>query len=273
MSVYVLCNLQQEEVLSEVTQRVEQLAGMMERMSARFVILETQIKTIQTPSGPPWNTGNLGREGTSGPPLKPREGTSEPPSKNTVEPGNLGSEGDEERRKLNENRQHSSRREETLKEDVPLVSGVAKGTAVSMVTETPSSKARAALADLSNPRPLSERETLKSRCHTSTPLTRHTLTPVARRPRGRSGALSSQLARIRAEGQLSPLSSHPHTPSPSPDVYSPSPSLSSPTATSPVSSKVPHEDQFTCNDVARFRILQLDLFESSLSSFFFDFTG
>jgi centrosomal protein CEP44 len=236
----------QQGVLSEVTQRVEQLAGMMERMSARFVILETQIKTIQTPSGPPWKTrnlgreettgppGNLGREGTSGPPLKPREGTSEPPSKNTVEPGNLGSEGDEERRKLNENRQHSSRREETLKEDVPLVSGVAKGTAVSMVTETPSSKARAALADLSNPRPLSERETLKSRRHTSTPLTRHTLTPVARRPRGRSGALSSQLARIRAEGQLSPLPSHPHTPSPSPStVYSPSPSLSSPTATSP----------------------------------------
>ena len=243
----MLVNLQQE-VLSEVSQRVEQLAGMMERMSARFVILETQIKIIQTPSGPPtgnlgreetsgppWNTGNHGREGTSWPPLKPREGTSEPPGKNTVEPGNIGSEEDEERRELNENRQHSSRREETLKEDVPLISGVAKGTAVSMVTETPSSKARAALADLSNPRPLSERETLKSRRHTSTPLSRHTLTPVARRPRGRGGALSSQLAQIRAEGQLSPLPSHLHTPSPSPDVYSPSPALSSPTATSPVS--------------------------------------
>ena len=232
----MLVNLQQE-VLSEVSQRVEQLAGMMERMSARFVILETQIKIIQTPSGPP--TGNLGREETSGAPWNTgnhgREGTSEPPSKNTVEPGNIGSEEDEERRELDENRQHSSRREETLKEDVPLISGVAKGTAVSMVTETPSSKARAALADLSNPRPLSERETLKSRRHTSTPLSRHTLTPVARRPRGRGGALSSQLAQIRAEGQLSPLPSHLHTPSPSPDVYSPSPALSSPTATSPVS--------------------------------------
>ena len=47
-----VCVCEQEEVLVEVNQKVEQLAGMMERMSARFVLLETQLKTIQTrPSG------------------------------------------------------------------------------------------------------------------------------------------------------------------------------------------------------------------------------
>ena len=228
----VLCDVQ-TVVLNEVSRRVEQLTGLMERMSARFVLLETQLKTVRSPREPQ-------RENHS------TEGSSEGQLKKQVEPQSLGREENEERCGLGENRgqkQDLMQEEEARKEDVPLVNTVAKGTTVSMVAETPSSKARAALADLSNPR-LNQRERHKSYLHTSTPITRHTLTPVARRQRGRGGALSSQLARIRAEKQLSPLpsshphtpsSSHPHTPSPSPNVLSTSPSLPSPTSTSPVS--------------------------------------
>ena len=192
-------------MLAEVNQKVEQLSGMMERMSARFVLLETKLKTLHVT--PPGNTP------------ADREMETHPLTKR---------EGDTEEKR--ENKKDSS---QTSKRVAPAVSVVAKETTISM--ETSASRARTALADLSNPRPSPGTHHTP---HTSTPHTRHTLTPVARRPGGRGRALSSQLARLRAEERLSPLPlspphpltpSHPHTPS------TPSHSLFSPMSTSPVS--------------------------------------
>ena len=182
--------------LVEVNARVQQLAVMMEKMSARFVLLETQLKTVQ-------------RRGT----VDKKEST--PQIEHTAGEGDGTVNIEKEQGKPYE-------------EEVVMTADV------SMVTETTASTARAALRNITNPtthgnsntqsspNPGSKSGFTTSTPHIvttstphiatmSTPHTRHHVTAVRR---SRERVLSAQLARLRSEERLA-APSHPHKGTPS----------------------------------------------------------
>ena len=202
-------------MLSEVNDRVQQLTGMMEKMSARFILLETQLKTTQgTTVG-----------------MKKREKKEEVCEKSEDIPA--GSSGDS---KEEENTSSQSERNDTQPDTItPPVSKAINTVMVPSKTTTSDMSvltARSALANISNESPLfsSKSDVPLPRNHQySTPHTRHTHTPtIANRVGGSGGTLSLQLARIRAEEiQPSPL----HTPSHPPHHSHTAPPSNTPTHT------------------------------------------
>ena len=184
----------------EVNERVQQLAKMVERMSARFVLIETQLKAIQS-------------------------------AKLTSEPTAHHREGGE-----SQSHNHTSSQEDekdcVVSRDDPLVTAAP----ISMATETSSTATNPVISKTTVSRPTcTYSNTATSSTPAVTPQTTlpHTAVstsryrPAANKAIGSSGtALSSQLARIRADQQLPlPLSPHPPLPTSSPHLHTPSHSI------------------------------------------------
>ena len=191
-------------MLVEVNERVQQLAKMVERMSARFVLLETRLKTVQPGLGT----------------LQPGLGTVQGMASREQQPG------------LDERRPQQQQQEE---EEEERWTAAHSGTATSRDDRSVTGTHRERVRGESLHRDVSSVPPEKGRIPLVTAVTAETVStamaPIVSVATTTSGsstntlrgatALSSQLARLRAEHHLPPISplhtpSHHHTHTPTP---------------------------------------------------------